>query len=99
MSYRCQLCTNAVPPHRPLTRHVVLRPRLDLMGRDTGCTEIAREIPVCQECLRLLTKGSTPAQVTRLRAPTVCVPEPLRETLAAHASARVLGDGSTLFAE
>ena len=52
MSYRCDLCRDAVPHNRGQLRHVVTRLK-------DGRREIDREYNVCQAC-KLMLDGGTP---------------------------------------
>lgn len=90
MSYRCRLCTAHVPHRRKLMKHVVTRPRRNLLGQPTGATEIAREIAVCEECKACLRSGYSPAQVAAIRAPKPVVKRAAPSTVLAPEAEAVL---------
>jgi hypothetical protein len=64
MCYRCEVCSDTVPPGRPLRKHAIHRDvyeeRLDkVAGRYVlvARKEIAAELPVCDGCGSLLDAG------------------------------------------
>lgn len=56
MSYRCQACSAVVPPGKPRLVHVEHYQYKTL-------PQIAREVPVCAECKKLLDEGKTLAEL------------------------------------
>lgn len=68
MSYTCQICRQPSAPGAKLLRHVCLR----------ADGSIAREVPVCGTCKRMLDEGRDLATVVRMRGPRVEVPPPLK---------------------
>lgn len=86
MSYRCQVCQEPVPAGTQRKVHVVRREvpaglRPDGHGRLVPAVrrEVAREVPVCGACHRLLERGVPLDRVRRQRrarpaaAPAVCL--------------------------
>lgn len=51
MSYKCSACQKTVGPRIQMRRHIVYRDKVETMGdRKWTRKEIAKELPVCEEC-------------------------------------------------
>jgi len=51
MSYKCRECDTNVPPGTPMLKRVEYRMVKISLDSDRMRREIAREVPVCAECL------------------------------------------------
>ena len=60
VSYRCQACGAAVPPNRPRLAHVI---HYGSKAPPAMRGQVAREVPVCEECHFRLAHGATLAQL------------------------------------
>lgn len=79
MSYRCQICGDQQPPKTPMRRHVVQRgvPTTKPNGSRAARLEIAREIPVCEECQQQLKHLPLATVIERRGSVRPDVPEPV----------------------
>ena len=51
MSYKCSGCDKVVGPSVQMRRHTIYRDRVETFGDRTWTRkEIAKELPVCEEC-------------------------------------------------
>lgn len=79
--YRCSVCDKTSKPRQGLLRYVIYRdvPCRAVVGGEaveTTRKEIAREIPVCEGCLKHLSTGAPLAVLSRQRGKVITVAAP-----------------------
>jgi len=72
MSYKCSGCNKTVGPNVQMIRHIIYRDKTESFGDRTWTRkEIAKELPVCEECAPKLEKAAQ--MLTQIR-PSLLAP-------------------------
>ena len=107
MSYRCGLCGSQVPPNQPRRVHIIYR-EIPVVAMNKTLprskwgklrSEIAAEIPACQQCLQAIADGVDLHELISEGRKLQQVEERKRLSRLTHSSNPIGGDGGSLEVE